>query len=275
MPKIKRNNKLIHYNRVVAYGCSFTVGEETADTFVRPGLTLDQIDDEKRSMGMEAWLFKYLTPNKANSPQRKREANSNSWANQLAAMLGVPCVNNSRSGNSMECMIYEIEKDLFTGKITENDLILVGCTSMTRYFWIDEKLELKRLLLNYHLDEWPSKELHDEFLKGANDYFLFYKYALCMRHLDLLSKSIDGRLLLFNCHFNLIGNIGNSPKVKSSSEFSDLIMHLAINNSFLDEGYSFNKILDWYKDTHGGMHPKRHHHTQFAEHFYNLMKCDE
>ena len=92
MPKIKRNNKLIHYNRVVAYGCSFTVGEETADTFVRPGLTLDQIDDEKRSMGMEAWLFKYLTPNKANSPQRKREANSNSWANQLAAMLGVPCV---------------------------------------------------------------------------------------------------------------------------------------------------------------------------------------
>lgn len=273
MPVIKRNNKEIHFNRVFAYGCSFTVGDETADYLLRPELTEEEVDKEKRQMGIRNWCDKYAN-NLSDKLYNKRaaETNSNSWANQLAQMFGATCINKAQSGLSMECILYNIEHDLATKEITENDIIVVGCTSMSRWIWINNDGSMQRLLMNWNLEEWPSEKFHEEFVKHANDFFLFYKYALCIRHLDLLSKHLNDRLMLFNCHFNIHGNLGSVPKFKDYPDFTQFIYSLCNAKSFVDEKFSFSSFIDWHKDTHGGMHPKKHHHKQFAEHFYNLLK---
>ncbi len=273
MATIKRNNKEITFNRVVSYGCSFTVGDETADYLLRPELTEEEVDKEKRQMGIKNWCNAYAN-NLSDKLYNKRlnETLSNSWANQLARMLGVPCVNKAQSGHSIECIIYNIETDLFNGDITDNDLIFVGCTSMARWFWINEDGTMQRLLMNWNLEEWPSEKFHEEFVKHANDFFLFYKYASCIRYLDLLSKKLDDRLMLFNCHFDISGNIGAVPKFKDHPDFTKFVYNLCRAEAFVDEKFTFSTFIDWHKDTHGGMHPKKHHHKKFAEHFYNLLK---
>ena len=114
--------------------------------------------------------------------------------------------------------------------------------------------------------------MHDAFINDANDFWIFYKYAMCLRHLDLLSSRMNNRLLLFNCHFDIVGNIGCTEKIKKNVKFSNFVQSLAKNNAYVDESFSFTSFIDWNsKETHGGMHPKKHHHTMFAKHFYDLL----
>ena len=44
MSEIKFKNKLISFDRIVAYGCSFTAGGELADHLLMPGKTVDEVD---------------------------------------------------------------------------------------------------------------------------------------------------------------------------------------------------------------------------------------
>ena len=267
MVSIERNGQTISFNRIVAYGCSYTAGSELADHIVTcPNMSMNEIDTLKRSMGMMEWNIKYL-PGTDTDGQRTKVEHELAWPNKLAKHFEVPCLNRSRSGSSLQYSQYSIDKDISDGVITDKDLIIVGITSPHRWFYLNENGEPQRPIMGYHWN-WPSESFHKEFvLEIYNTYFIAYNFYNSMNYLDMLSDKLNGRILLQPVHNAIDGHLRNFEK-ELDPDFLKLVTTMRDFKSILDPAYSFSELVDWKNtnDCHGGNHPKEYIHQIFAKH---------
>jgi len=96
----------IKFDRVVAYGCSFTEGSELADYLIDPGLPIEEFDRRKRAE--KFGFYEKYSHYKDIAPDIKSVQQNLSWAKQLANTLGVAFENRAHGGNSQSNIVYEI-----------------------------------------------------------------------------------------------------------------------------------------------------------------------
>ncbi len=222
----------MQFNRIIAYGCSITSGMELGDTLT---------DTQKEKLGMVSYL-KQLTD----------EDHKHSWPKYIADHFNVEYINRAVPGGNSQSSVYFLEQDL-NSIITEHDLILIGHSEMTRWFWIDHDNKPNHGCMGGSDTRWPSKEFHKDFITYIGNKHLEHQFLHDIKYLDLLSKLLNGRILQQFCY--------DTVQVPF--------------DSILDPNYSFNNLVDWKdrNDIHYFGHPKEHFHKIFAEHLIEKIKC--
>lgn len=283
LKSFKRNSREIKFNRVVAYGCSHTAGSELADHLFwdRP-ISVGELDKIKRkyaSSGASAFYtdYKFLGVQEVIDAQNKL-----SWAGQVAQRLGVPILNKGVAGSSMQGMIYAIERDMATGDITENDLILVGATSMERWMYFDKEERWgwpwpATPIIGFP-KFWPSERFHSEFVENiGDDYFLFFNYYTSLKYLELLSNYLDGRLLVQYVHCTMDDYVSFVKDKPLNKRFMSMVANTRRFRSIIDHDLCFSNLLDWRNDSqvHGFYHPHVRYHEQLADRVVDKLLNNE
>lgn len=222
----------MQFNRIIAYGCSITSGMELGDNLS---------DAQKEKLG----IIPYVT-------QLTSEDHNHAWPKYIADYFQVDYINRAVPGGNSQSSIFFIEEDL-ENLITDQDLILVGHSEMTRWFWIDEHGNPQHGCMGGSDTRWPSKQFHKDFITYISHKQLKYQFIHDIKYLDLLSKSLNGRVLQQFCYDTLPVTF----------------------ESMLDTSYSFNNLVDWKSrdDIHYFGHPKENFHRTFAEHLIEKIKC--
>ena len=185
------------FKRLVAYGCSYTQGDELIDEDYIPGA-----NEIKQLKGREVWwrilLEKY--------PELHREeyinlCRSHAWPRHLADRIGIPWINRAFPGNSIYNMIYNIDRDLANGNILDTDLVILGITSTNRLIYINHEGREVTLYLGY-LQGWPSELKHGYpfFIKWWNDPGITFQFSLALRTLLHLAQTrLKNQLYFVEC----------------------------------------------------------------------------
>ena len=121
-------------NRVVAYGCSYTAGDEIMD-HVFMNVSFEECNKIKRQYIQHGKTLdaKSKFKNDYNIWTADKELNRNhSWAAYLAKHLDLPFVNRAVNGSSIDQIYFSIQSDLLNSSILETDLVLVGLTTPFR-----------------------------------------------------------------------------------------------------------------------------------------------
>jgi len=237
------------FNRIVAYGCSITSGFELADTILT-GQTQEEIDKLKLK-GVEKYV-EYLD----SFGDRKEAENSQSWVRWLADLKGVPYLNRAVEGANSTSSIYFLEQDIANGVITENDLVLIGHTEYSRWFWLSNDGIPMHGCVGGSETRWPSKNFHKDFITYvANDYNLIYQLYKDISYLER-----------YNVKQVFCYNTFNSIKNKVIEELP-MLGKVQNYKTILDQDFSFDSIVDWNdpNQLHFYTHPKVEYHKKFAE----------
>jgi hypothetical protein len=269
---IKRNQQTIAFNRIVAYGCSHTAGSELADhLFWHEPITAVELDKIKRSYNDKRTDFYNKNPRLGS--QEAMEAQSHlSWAAQVAKRLDVKFLNKGLSGGSMQSIVYLIERDFADGVISDNDLILVGATSMDRwmYFSKEERGGWPHAAIPIigYPGLWPTEKFHNDFVEHvADDYFTLYNYFNTLKYLDLLSSRFNGRILVQPLHQTVNDYIGFVSDKHLNKRFISMIESINKFTSIIDHDVCFGNLVNWgnQSQVHGFNHPHIRYHEQLAD----------
>lgn len=256
--------------RLVAYGCSFTQGGELQDEEWLPGA-----EEIKRKHGLDAF-FRALDKKLPNEEQWNIYYDSSkkfSYANILAEKLGLACLNQSRPGNSMMQILWQIETDLANGTIGGSDLVIVGITSCDRIAKITEfreKIRCENLHMAWPVS-WPEdlRPSHPHLVKWFTLETAKFLQAIFLSHLLGLAKSVlSDRLYFVEC-YPLHGPEGKEDKHCEEYKLivSRIFTELQNSGLLLSDNHFFYKVFD--NDLLGGGHPKLHVHQRWAEEIYN------
>lgn len=280
MPPLKtitRNGKPISFNRIVAYGCSHTAGSELVDhLFWHKPITAMELDKIKRKWTADGRRgeFYLKNPSLQQYDQINEAGKKIAWPAQVAKRFGVPIVNKAVPGNSMQGIVYSIEQDLYEGNISDNDLVLIGATSMDRFlhFTKQEKNgwpESATPIIGCPW-LWPTEKFHNDFVEHmADDYFLLFNYFNSLKYLDLLSERHQGRFLVQFIHHTM--NDYNDFLSNKSLHKRFMGMVTATDNfkSIIDHDISFGGLIDWNNESH--VHGFFHLHIEFHEQLADLI----
>jgi hypothetical protein len=258
------------FNRLVVYGCSYTTGAETVDEDWYPGA-----EEIKAKYGIH-YFYDLLTKKYKdfNFHIYDTASKKNSWANQLADKLGVPCLNNAISGNSFHKMYWELEKDLNTGIIKDDDLIFVGITSPERL--IDFKHYGVSMLHLGYPDRWPEslKKSQKQFLDFFNSEQVKFQFLVLLEaFLSKASTQLKDRLYFVECDpralYTKYENV--DPSMTPHPDW----YYTTINpgyEKFKESKYLVSKYGMYYgvveADLHAGRHVTIQRHTEWADHIY-------
>lgn len=254
-------------SRIVAYGCSYTAGQELADAIIL-NKTHDEIDAYKRKHGIHCIDGVYGS--KENLSACDKLSSELAWPNYIAERFGIPCINRAEKGTSVNEFIFNIERDLITGKIEPTDLILVGLTSPVRFSWVTK---FGHMMTKFVGDErWTyNSELNYALLDTwATDCNLIWEYFKHARHLDLLSSCMGGRLKTVMTVQSIESIKIALPDYKHRLPWID---SLKLHNLLSPELSLSNFIEDgkWDEQTHGWGHPKVEVHERYAAHIYDQL----
>jgi hypothetical protein len=256
------------FKRIFFYGCSITSGFELSDSSNYNNKTEEEIDNLKRKMSISEWLdflSKTVTLEKNNIENKKL-----AWPAWLCQNLNVECINRAIAGGNNQSSIYLLEEDLSNGNILKTDLIIIGHTENSRYFWIDQTGDPKYGCIGGAKSRWPSEKFHDEFVKYlANDYHLTYQWYHNLKYLDLLSINLENRLIQTFCYRTF-----ESELKKQKSNFFKKFEDYKNFKSILYNDFSFDNLVDWQstKDLHGYTHPKVKFHKLYADFLTDKIK---
>lgn len=284
---IVRDGKTVRFNRIVAYGCSHTAGSELVDHLFWPNgsITAEGLDKIKRQYmeNQKRNLFYNKYPELGK--QEVKDAQSKvSWAGQVAKHFGVPIINRAIPGSSMQGIVYSIENDLAIGALSENDLILVGATSMDRWFYLKDEEENCRFVPATPIvgwpDRWPTEQFYNEFVEHvATDYFLMYNYQNAMRYLDLLNIQLGGRVCVQFLHSTATDYLDDFKYRNKNPNRVFLNLFEGINNykCIVDKTVSFSSLVQWSDQSgiHGFYHPHVRYHEQLAGIIVNKLLNNE
>ena len=138
------------FKRLVAYGCSYTQGQEMIDEQYIPGANEIKLI-QGRDEFWQAFRKKYPDLTKESYNELGK---SHAWPRHLADRIGIPWINNASPGNSNYNMIYRLDRDLANGEILDTDLVIIGITSPNRLIYINPAGGEDTLHLGY-LHGWP------------------------------------------------------------------------------------------------------------------------
>ena len=188
---------LNNINRIVAYGCSYTAGDELLDHEIL-GMSFDDCNKFKR---------KYLNPldfnkltignqtiyDKIQADGRNRNV---SWSGQLARLLGKEHKNNAVGGSSIDEQFYRIITDISNKSILETDLVLVGLTSPDRVFFFPPGSDKPISKMLHWQRAWSD---HPDYHRAATEWFftdfsIILNYYKNVKLLSTLQNKINIRL---------------------------------------------------------------------------------
>ena len=168
------------FKRLVAYGCSYTQGDELIDEEYIPGA-----NEIKKTRGLNVFLETLYKKYPDLTKQSYNElGKSHAWPRHLADRIGIPWINNASPGNSNYNMIYRLDRDLANGNILDTDLVIIGITSPNRLIYINHEGKDRYLNLGY-LAGWPMDLIHGYpfFIKWMNDPTILFHFSVALRSL--------------------------------------------------------------------------------------------
>ena len=258
-------------DRIVAYGCSFTAGQELGDAEILQ-IDVDVLDEMKR----DGIITDNMRIYKTREIQEKCDelGLSLSWPSHLAKKIDIPYLNRGMLGTSLGDAVFRLTHDLEHGLIHDNDLIVIGATCPARFSALTENrfghMAMITRMLGHASPFWPSKEIHEFMVRTwGTDNNIIWEYVKLLKYLDLLSDSLGGRIKMITpLHsWNHLIRFGypNHMKWISNMKFKHL----------LDKDFCFAAA---YGDTpheetvHGWRHPKLKYHIKFADLVYDMLK---
>jgi hypothetical protein len=266
--EIIRNGNTIKFDRIVAYGCSFTEGAELADhMFLDPLKPIAEFDKIKRDN--PNFYKKYHDWVEIQNDLQYLQKNL-SWAKHLSNNFRVDFLNRGFGGNSMMNIVYNIETDLKSGELTDTDFIVVGITVPDRWMFFKDNGDPERVLFT-RTNFWPTKEFQEDFVVHiANDYFRLYFWFNSIKYLDMLSERLGGRLIQQYVHHPW-HDYKKWTSVELKPSFVQTLEEIDTFKSIIDPNYAMGKFINWHTDTHGSYHPKVEFHRQFADYITNKL----
>jgi hypothetical protein len=172
----------------------------------------------------------------------------------------------------MQSIVYLIERDFADGVISDNDLILVGATSMDRwmYFSKEERGGWPHAAIPIigYPGLWPTEKFHNDFVEHvADDYFTLYNYFNTLKYLDLLSSRFNGRILVQPLHQTVNDYIGFVSDKHLNKRFISMIESINKFTSIIDHDVCFGNLVNWgnQSQVHGFNHPHIRYHEQLAD----------
>lgn len=256
------------YKRIISYGCSLTAGSELTDHEFM-GITEDELFEyvKKHKFTGSHDLFRVfnLSPNTIKEILAKNA--SKSWPNYVAKHFGVDILNRAIPGSSLGEATYNILKDLYDGRINDDDLVLVGITSPSRWFQFDEKGEKFGGVFGWMPISEYSTQLE---MNWANPYNIVYSHYKEITFLSDLSDRLNGQIKLcytFGAPQYITHFYGEELKDSKFAEFFDFSISLLPLHNFIDHENSICEIASWITpETHHVFgHPRVQFHEQFSE----------
>lgn len=256
------------YKRIVAYGCSFTAGDELGDHHAL-GMTEEEVDSLKRSGMRRRELY-------GSAQIEKRAADIGkdlSWVRWLSEKYSVPYSNRAKAGGSIQQMVYRIERDYRTGLIHEDDLVLVGTTSMYRWFQFHHSG--KEMTWVFHHPIHETTAFNDVLVQNyVNDYNILWNYYLHLNYLEMLSKE-KSNIKLFHAlspfsqerDFNIEAE-KLQPNFRTTIDSFEFTCFLNYDRG-LAQVYSH---IPPEEATHGWGHPKLKYQKEFANLLYSWIE---
>lgn len=248
------------YKRILAYGCSFTAGDELGD-----GLALGMSDEEVDSLKRSGITRRELYGNDKIEAKAAKIGKDLSWVRWLSEKYSVPYSNRAVAGGSIQQMVFRIERDFRTGLIDDDDLVLVGITSMYRWFQFHE-IGKEMTWVFGHPIKTTSKFNSILIENYVNDYNILWFYHMHLNYLEMLSKE-KTNIKLFHAlapfstekHFNMeVEKLESSfRKTIDSFKFTCFLNF----DKGLAELYSH---IPPEEATHGWGHPKLKYQKEFA-----------
>lgn len=173
------------FDRIVAYGCSYTAGDELLDHEIL-GISFEECNKLKSLSNKEDpnSFYKKLTPSLITSIETTNSKAS--WAGQLAKKLNKPFLNRAKGGSGIDEILVTIISDRTTDIILDRDLIVVGLTYPERMLHITDN-QMFTLHLS-HPHRWPSIDTHKasiELWNNSNTLLNYYKSLFILTKLGL------------------------------------------------------------------------------------------
>lgn len=255
-------------DRIVFYGCSFTAGQELGDAEILQidGNVLDKV---KRSRGALDAMAIYKTKEMQN--RCDEHSLTLSWPTKLTKKMGVSCWNRAELGTSLEDVVYKLTYDIEHGLIQDNDLIIVGVTCPTRFSTLSNRdNHMVTRMLAYEKPFWPSKQIHEFMVRTwGTDNNIIWEHAKHLKHLDLLSDSLGGRIKMVTTVFSWEHLLQHSYPNRMSWLTDIQFKHLMGR----DVSFSITYGDTPYREvSHGWGHPKVDYHIKFADLVYDMLK---
>jgi len=272
-------------NKIVAYGCSYTAGDEIMDhEFL--GMTFAECNRVKQKYlnaggitnAIDAWWAGWKDALKLGiMPPSKQFKNDYkigwrpfiqtqmkmSWAGQLAKRLNVQFENRAVNGSSLDEHYFKIYTDFQNGRIDNNDLVLCGLTNYRRIIdFRTNRYEPYNNTLVSHLI--PHEEGSRLFLELFNNDFMIYQYCKNIHLLHCLGSKMN--LLMQPMQKEFILDHIISLDIPETKQYAESVWNECAS-SFLSELY--------LSDEHprcGFGHPALESHTLLAEQLEDLVR---
>jgi len=174
------------FDRIIAYGCSWTAGDELLDHEIL-GVSFAECNRLKKE-----FRFPNIFNKKYNIIEPCEINRNASWAGQLAKLLGKPFENRARGGSCMDHIYFNVYMDMLNGSITDRDLVLVGLTSPNRFFQFIHK-KPHSVLLGYP-PHWKDEATLRLFTTICEDNFVVFSYFRTVAALNALKDRINIRI---------------------------------------------------------------------------------
>lgn len=253
-------------DRVIAYGCSFTAGDEIVDHLLL-NVSFDEVNKIKKNYSNQVEFYEKLSIEIPNDTMRR-----NSWAGQLAKLLNKPFVSKAYPGYSIAQSYFQIHSDWKNNFITDKDLILLGLTGPSRIMWYNNELKIldSAPLLNYiencnydTTEQKPLLELFDDNLTAFNYFSFLNNVQQLKNHVNIRIQPMTANNTVDSKHFSLLGIDSNIMKY-CLDVFDD-----CQNITLLSKEYLRNKTIDPKFTLCGYGHPPLESHIELAIKIYD------
>jgi hypothetical protein len=249
------------YKRLVVYGCSFTAGDELGDSLVL-GMPEEEVDLLKRNGISRQELYGKL------HSECIRAGKTLTWARWLADHYNVPYSNRAQGGGSLQQMVYRMERDYHNGMTHEDDLVIVGLTSMFRWFQFSRGGRELSWVFNTELSGISelNQSLVEYYVTPQN---IIWNYHLYLNYMQMLA---DKRKNIFAV--NAISPFSKEKAFTASMQDAELspdfiktvdgFEYPFVMNPKYGMGQMYSH-LPVAEATHGYGHPKVKYHKEFAK----------
>lgn len=178
------------FDRIISYGCSFTAGDEIADTFLLDK-TFEEINVIKKTFSNQVEFYDFYNISFPNEVSYK-----NAWAGQLAKLINKEIVSKAFPGYSLKQTFFQIYTDYKNGFIGHRDLVLVGLTGPSRIVWYDHRKGSldSAPITNYIEKNALSKQQQHTLLHLYDDNLIALDYFTSLNNLQELKNHMNIRL---------------------------------------------------------------------------------
>jgi len=264
--KIINGNKI---DSVIAFGCSFTAGDELMDSAIHPDSDLI-----KKTQGLSYWKEHYA--HKITKEMRSEEHRL-SWAGQVAEKLELPFTGRAVGGSSMMWSLLELERAIANNEITPTTLILFGTTTKERTVYFNKNRPGPKSVLLNHPQFWPDQNWDKKtVLEIYNDGYLIYNHLMCLHRLIQLSEMLNNRINIVQVVRTLnfkedIYNISKNDLKLMEHKYYEIYNHRNFYGH--RDLFEFCSNKNRKEDMHGGNHPKSYVHEKFSEYILETLEC--